>query len=381
MTERTTTAILDTFFGGLEYVGVDWALVRGRATLGLPGRDVDLLVRKGHLDPFEDLVFELGGLMLPARSHPWHRFYLVPDRTSGTQVELDVVTELMYNRWLRLHSGLEDGCLDRRVKDRSLNVLDPADAFWTVLLHCVLDKQKVTDRRAAELQEVVDEVSRPSPGEEIFRALCPPGWSPDRAVACVRERDWESLARLGRDIAPPGRPTPPPREAEQSPAMTAARRAARTVARTAYPLLWRRAGLGAVPHVLDVLEAGSVDTTVLSLRRRPALCEVLVLVADERRSAAENLLRGDHYVSLAGGWNRLTSVGLEKVRLHSVSDLGLSAEAYEHLRETSFRVAGRTRCRRAAGAGPWGYDDRTAGSPDGHRGSLAASTQANGRQG
>lgn len=38
MTEQTTAALLDAFFRDLEYVGVEWALMRGRATVGLPGQ-------------------------------------------------------------------------------------------------------------------------------------------------------------------------------------------------------------------------------------------------------------------------------------------------------------------------------------------------------
>ena len=323
--------------------------MRGRATVGLPGRDVDLLVRKDHLASFEDVVFEHGGFMLPARSHPWHRFYILSDPTSGIQVELDVVTELIYNRGRQLASGLEGGCLDRRVKDQGLYVLDPSDMFWTVLLHCVLDKQKVTERRAAELERVVDSVGRTTPGEDFFRAWCPPGWSPERALACVHHRDWESLAQLGRDIVPSDRPASPVSTARPSAAkatLQRPRRAARRVARAAYPVLWRRAGLGAVPRVLDVLETGSIEGTVLTLRRRPALCDVELLVAEGERRALEALLRAARYVSVGGGWNRLTTVGVERVRLVSGAELAPDEQSYEFLQASSLPIAGRTYCRR-----------------------------------
>lgn len=349
----SATAVLDALFAGLAEVGVDWALLRGRANLG-QGRDVDLLVRGDHIECFDDLVFELGGLRVPFKSHPWHRLYVLPDRSSGAEVKLDVVTRLIYNRRLQIPSELESGCLDRCVKDGALNVLDPTDMFWTVLLHCILDKREISKRRAAELVAVLDELRRPSPGEDFFRTLCPPGWSPDRALQCVRERDWRSLGQLRDAIVPSHTPAPPAVvEAAAGQATTQRPRGpVRGAVRAAYFALWRRAGLGAIPRVLDTLEASPSEATILRLRRRPAVCEVVLLVADDQRHSVERALRAAHYLPAAGSWHRLTGVGLERVRLLSESWLG-SGQSLEQVRAASLPVAGRPSCRRAVGAGSW----------------------------
>jgi thymidylate kinase len=360
----TSPALLGRVFAGLDDVGVAWALLRGRDTL-MDAKDVDLLVREDHLDGFEDLVFELGGLRLPGSpTSPWHRFYELSDRGSGTRIRLDVVTRLIYNRELRLESGLEDGCLERRVSVGGLFTLDGTDTFWTVLLHSVLDKEEVTQRRRAELESLVDVIRRPSPGEELFEALCPAGWSPDRALACVRDRDLESLSRLGREIVASRKSATATASREGTAGAAKPRLAGRArrrlgvqgrpavvrrAAETAYSTGWRRTGLGTVPHVLDLVEAASVDGTVLSLRRRPARCEVVLLVPDEQRELLENRLRGEHYLGVAGRWSRLTAVGLESVELVSVSQRGLSTRAFGDIRDRSLPIGSRRHCRRAVG--------------------------------
>lgn len=379
--EPGRSELLGAVFDGLDEAGVRWALLRGRASLGEAGGDVDLLVSADDLDSFEDVVFELGAFVLPrlrmpgswsraVLRHPWHRFYVVTDPSSGARAKLDVVTRLVYNRRLRLESHLEAGCLERRRQDDGVWVLEPSDAFWTVLLHCLLDKQKVTAHRAAELGSAAAQVRRPSPGEEFFETLCPSGCSADLALSAARDGDWQALADLGGRIvraaggpepdpaaatAPAGpRPAAPPRPTRNGAGVAPRlRRGLRAAAASAYPAVWRRAGLGAVPRVLDVLEAGPVDATVLRLRRRPAVCDVVVLVPEEQRAAAGALLRAEHYVAAGGRWHRPTGVGLERVRLVGAGQLGLPPESVQRLRDDSVPMAGRTRCRRVRGTGPW----------------------------
>jgi hypothetical protein len=365
-------ALVRTVFDGLDRVGVRWALLRGRAELGAPGGDVDLLVGACDLDSFEDVVFELGAFVLPrvrvpgswsraVLRHPWHRFYVLSDRASGATVKLDVVTQLVYSRQQQLVSHLERGCLDRRVGDEGVQVLEPSDAFWTLLLHCLLDKRNVTPTRAAELKSVVGRVRRPSPGEEFFETLCAPGCSADQALVLVRSGDRRGLNELARLLLPsaggpaaaaaspePGSGRRPGRLRRRAGrAREGVDRALRETAVSVYPVLWRRAGLGVVPRVLDVAEAAGVDATVLALRRRTARCEVVLLAPDEQRDALTIVLRAHHYVPLSGSWHRLTATGVERVRLVTAEQLGLSTESVRLLRRSSRPMAGRTHCRRA----------------------------------
>jgi thymidylate kinase len=358
-----TTSLLDEVLIAFDRAEVRWALLRGRAGLGVAGRDVDLLIAGDDIVSAEDVVFAMGGVALPRAMHPWHRFFILPDPQTGERVALDVVSELIYSRRLQIPSGLETTCLDRRRKDAGVYVLDPTDMFWTVLLHCLLDKDSVTARRRAELEGVVEKVIRPSPGEAFFGELCPPGWSADRALEAVTAHDWDGLAMLGlqmssrsgpvaQTVSPVGSSLPgeaaPARARRTARVASSLRRIMRLAARAIYPVVWRRAGLGVTPHALDVADAASVDVVVVSLRRRPGTCEVVLLVGDEQKHRLVMSMQEHHYRRAVGGWNRVTHVGLERIRVVSPSQLALSGPAWEDVRLSSSPMPGRIHCRRAS---------------------------------
>lgn len=190
-----TTEMLERLAGAWDEAGVRWALLRGRATLDT-GSDVDLLVHRDDLARFEGILLDEGGVSYPRWAHPWHLRFLVQG------IELDVVTELRYCRRRPVSTGLEDGCLERRERDGWLWELAPTDMFWTVLLHCLLDKKEVTERRAAELWATLPFVDRPSAGEQVIAAMLPPGWSAARLLALVYGERWDELERLAHRLAP-----------------------------------------------------------------------------------------------------------------------------------------------------------------------------------
>jgi hypothetical protein len=347
--------VLTTFTG----TGMAWALLRGRADLAVPGGDVDLLVAAAHQPVAEEVVFELGGVPRPEPRYPWHRMYVfdVPGPAAG--LKLDIVNHLVYNRELQIASGLEEGCLQRRVQDGPLFLLSPTDTFWTILLHCVLDKQWVKEGRADELSAVVDHLDRPSPGEEFFGSLCPSDWSPERAVDCVVRRDWQSLSRLGSQIVsvrraqmstPATRDRVGPaafREAQRKLVGKAVTRTARTTATgAAYFKAWRALGLVAVPDVIDVVEEARVDATVIGLTRRPGRCDVVLMVDDGQLARLLPTL-ATRYRPVAGAWRRLRAGGLESVRLVPASERPAERPDSADQTETSLLLPGREYCRLA----------------------------------
>lgn len=337
--------------------GVEWALLRGRSELAT-GRDVDLLVESAHLPVAEEVIFELGGVPLPQRRYPWHRMYVLDIPGPGPNLKLDLVDHLIYSRELQIASDLERGCLERRVRDGTLFLLSPTDAFWTILLHCVLDKRHVKEDRAEELMSRVDDLDRPSPGEEFFASLCPPGWSSERAVDCVVRRDWQPLGLLGSRIlslrlaetsTPPTRDTADPiapHQAKRRLIDKVVRRASSAATGAGYRKVWRALGLGVVPDVFDLVEEALVDATVIELRRRPGRCDVVLVVEDHQLPRLLPVMRG-HYRSLAGAWRRLGAVGLENVRIVPASELSLAERPDGEPREPSLPLPGRSHCRLA----------------------------------
>jgi hypothetical protein len=336
--------------------GVTWALLRGRAELAT-GRDVDLLVAADHQPVAEEIILELGGVPLPQRRYPWHRMYILDVPGAKATLKLDIVNELVYSRELQIKSGLGRGCLERRVRDGTLFLLCATDTFWTILLHCVLDKRHVKEQRADELTSRVDDLDRPSPGEEFFASLCPADWSPDRAVDCVVRRDWRPLGRLGSQILSlcvadssarrSDGPDPfSPRKARRSLAEKAVRRATDAATGAVYRKVWRALGFGFVPDVFDVLEEARVDATVIELRRRPGRCDVVLVVDDHQRERLLPAMRRSYRASF-GAWRRTRVVGLESVRLIATSERSSDGHSGSEASKRSFPLPGRRHCRLA----------------------------------
>lgn len=332
MTTSPATAALDpTLCGvldGFDAAAITWVVLRGRAQLAAPGHDVDLLVARADLDRAEDVVFGLGGVALPRRLHPWHRMYVV-----GPTVKLDVVTGLTYNRNLRLHSGLESGVLQRRTHDNCVYVPDPTDLFWTVLLHCMLDKQAFSSRRQLELRASLPSLRPGSAGESYLRELSHDAISTKEVIRRVRASDWAWLVALGRDIlerTQPSRegmapslatahPMPPEPESRGQGVRAVLQRALAAV----YPQLWRRIGLGATPHAAAVAENAGVDVLITEVIRRPLMCETAILVEDSRRRSLEEALRRDGFLRARRAWYRLVATGFERA---VVASPGLDGE-------------------------------------------------------
>jgi hypothetical protein len=345
--------LLDRVLVTLTDSGVTWALLRGRAELHT-GRDVDLLVATDHLRVAAEIVLELGGVPLPQRRYPWHYMYVLDVPGTKATLKLDFVDHLIYSRELRIASDLERGCLERRVADAPLVLLSPTDAFWTILLHCVLDKRRVKQQRGDELLSAIDDLIRPSPGEQFFASLCPPDWSPARAIDCVVRRDWDPLGRLGSEILSrrtsetstvrtldAADPTASSAKARRSLTDKVVRRSSNLATGAVYRKAWRALGLSVVPRVLDLVETAAVDATIVKLERRLGRCDV-ELVLDDVQLQRLLLLMSGQYRPFAGAWHRLDAHGLQSVRLVPVSKRPLAEPI-----ESSLPLPGRSHCRMA----------------------------------
>jgi thymidylate kinase len=201
-TSQPSAPTLEQVFTALDDGGVRWSVLRGGADLENLERDVDLLVAADDLPAFEEAVAGLGGVPLPQWLQGWHRFYWFrPPALTRPGLTLDVVTALIYGRDGRLPTDLAAGCLQRRVRAGTTYALAPTDTFWTVMLHCLLDKGEVKERRTRELVAALPGLVRLSDGEALVAEVCPEGWSPDRLVECVRQGDWDSINGLAAAVS------------------------------------------------------------------------------------------------------------------------------------------------------------------------------------
>jgi thymidylate kinase len=192
---------LAALFGALDDDRLVWCLLRGEADLAAPEGDVDLLVAPADLPRLGRLAAEHGFASVPAWGYGSHAFFVGYDAPRDLWIKLDVVTELAFGRNYALATGAEADCLARRKRVDGLPVLSDDDAFWTLLLHRLLDKGDVGARDAARLPVLAEGARTDSALARTVDSLCPPGWSARSIVAAVSHGEWASLATLGDPLA------------------------------------------------------------------------------------------------------------------------------------------------------------------------------------
>jgi thymidylate kinase len=187
-------------FAELDRHRVRWCLLRGEPTTLVAGDDVDLLVSKRDLPRTGSLLQELGYLQLASWGRGSHRFHVAYDRSTGSFLKLDVVTELSFGPHATIETATADACLARRVEDQGTWRLAPDDRFWALLLHCILDRRDVPDRHAAVLGELVAQATGDGPLAGWFAANAPAEWSTERAIAAAAQGRWADLMAVGQRI-------------------------------------------------------------------------------------------------------------------------------------------------------------------------------------
>ncbi len=201
-------------FAAMDDAGIAWCLLRGEARLADPAGDVDLLVAAADLPRLDAVLATSGFLHVPVWGKGAHRGYVGRDAAADRFFELDVESAVEFGpsghfavNWLRptLRTDAADALLAGRRRMGPLAVPSADDAFWALLLHCVVDKGDVADRHAARLAELVPEARPDGVLGRIVTAHCPSGWDAARVLAVARDGDWPALVALGAQL--PGRAT------------------------------------------------------------------------------------------------------------------------------------------------------------------------------
>lgn len=212
MVEKTTArsiALLNETLHTLESTGIAHCLLRGPAPNAGRGRgsrpEADLLVDARDVELLGRVVEKMGFVAVPSRGHGSHRFYVIEDEASGMWLKLDVVTALRYGgRGGVLGSRAFDEVLSRLRRESGVPVLDPADAFLGLLLHCVLDKNSFREdhrRELARLGAQLEASEGSTRAQDRFRAALGNGLLFTDAAVAVRNGAWEWLLRRRMRIA------------------------------------------------------------------------------------------------------------------------------------------------------------------------------------
>lgn len=157
----------------LDRAGVRWCLLRGGPEALVAPGDLDLLVAPADLARAVAVIQAHGLIRLAGHGRGSHRFFLGLDPATSSWVELDLVTELAYGRHFEVRTRAAGQCLGRRARQDDVWVLAPADEFWALLLHCVLDKGTVAGHHLRRLRQLEEHATLDGP---LARAL------PDRAT-------------------------------------------------------------------------------------------------------------------------------------------------------------------------------------------------------
>jgi hypothetical protein len=289
----------------LDHAGVRWCLLRGATELDHLGDDVDLLVHGGDLRTLRR-VMAAGeeATELQAWGHGSHHFFVSYVEEAGAWLKLDVVTELAFGPFGELPSRTAAALLGRTVRQGVLARPAPADAFWALLGHVVLDRGRIRPERGRELAALAGAArGEASPVGAVIARACPPGWDTERIIDAAASGRHDELLALG------------PALRARWPGGGRVRAAARA---------WLRRGVRRIdrqrprrPGPIVALVAGAPhDRLMLGAALVAAWPERAQVVADNRRVAAALLRRRGQLVVLDAPAGGLTAARADvRVRL------------------------------------------------------------------
>ena len=199
--------ILVPVFRDFEQSGVRWCL------LGLPGTGAGTGSGAAGGDEESVALVDRSALHAARRILKANGFAPIPTWGRGPVcrfvgynpeldrwVTLDLATRLSYGPNAELETGAEGGCLERRRWEGGVFVLAADDAFWTLVLHLLLDDPTLLGGRppqfAKTLERLAIEARAEGPLARVVAPFLPERWSPEILVDCVWDGDWGALERL-----------------------------------------------------------------------------------------------------------------------------------------------------------------------------------------
>lgn len=202
--------ILAPVFRDFEQSGVRWCLLETPERLPAAAdegadQEVVALVDRAALATARRVLKANGFAPVPTWGRgPFARFVGYNPATDRWVI-LDVATRLAYGPYAELETGAEGGCLERRRWEGGVFVLAADDAFWTMLLHVLLDEPTLLGARppafAKTLERLAVEARAEGPLARVIASFLPGRWSTDVLVDCVWDGDWDALERLSPALA------------------------------------------------------------------------------------------------------------------------------------------------------------------------------------
>ncbi len=230
--------VLAALFARLERKGLRWMLLRIPSNPAAPTGDVDLLVAPEDSAALRAAAYEIGFVSLPGWESAPDLILMRYDRPSDQWLLLDVSTSVSFRS---PHSwklpGATEYVLRRRRMNEGIALPSDADAFWLLLLHCLLDKDRVASHHVARLGRLASGAME-SGLEASLCSAAGPAFAASDFVDAARSGDAEALRELGVRLAAELKRRRPLRERLKVMLSRAARAARKPL------LIRRRRGLG-----------------------------------------------------------------------------------------------------------------------------------------
>ena len=136
--------VLRRLFAELEARQLKWLMLRVPSAPSMPSGDVDLLVAPADAEAVRDAAASLGFVALPGWETAPELILVSYDRWSDCWLVLDISTVVSFRAaGAILDQQTTEALLVRRRLCGAVAVPADDDAFWLLLLHCLLDKGEV----------------------------------------------------------------------------------------------------------------------------------------------------------------------------------------------------------------------------------------------
>jgi hypothetical protein len=193
--------LLAPVFRAFEQAGVRSCLLRLPET---PDDQVAALVERPAFGEARRILKANGFAPIPTWGAGPHARFVGYDPSADRWVTLDLVMRLNYGPYSELETKAEGGCLERRRWEGGVFVLAPDDAFWTLLLHVLLDgpaSRGSGPRSIGKLERMAVEARADGPLARLVGTFLPSTWTPERMVDCAWDRSWAELQALAPVLA------------------------------------------------------------------------------------------------------------------------------------------------------------------------------------
>jgi hypothetical protein len=193
--------VLTRLFTRLERQGLTWLLLWVPTAPDAPTGDVDLLADPSDAPAIRAAAEELGFVALPGWGSGRELILVTYDAASDRWLVVEVVTEISYRStgWTFPEPAVE-AVLRRRRTRHEVALAADGDAFWLLLLHCLLDKGWIREAYRARLRGLARSGLK-SPLGSAACAAAGGALDPADLVAAAEAGRWPTLVELGTVLA------------------------------------------------------------------------------------------------------------------------------------------------------------------------------------